>query len=231
MRIKAHLNPMDVIVGLHSTFGNPDSILIDVSGSAVGNMVQELTEDAVMISPRLMVARSTASEKQWREKTEALFQREGDFIEKVRYRASQGGNTISIPPVLQEQKDRKKKETKDDEGKLTQIIIRLRDELIETQEEQVHKVIKMVTEKTQIKIGEEESPVVAGKRQWKKIKDARTGWKRDVLLKCSDTDEVIKIFRLIEGRAIEMGEDGRVTVEIIPHAKMAIEARNKSSPL
>ena len=53
--------------------------------------MQELTEDAVLVSPRLLLARSTASEKQWKEKTEEIFQQEGDFIEKIRYRPSQGG--------------------------------------------------------------------------------------------------------------------------------------------
>ena len=231
MRIKVHLNPLDVVVGLHSTFGNPDSILIDMSGGTVGAKVQKLVEDAVMVSPRLMVARSTASEKQWKERTEAIFHQNGEYIEKVRYRTSQGGNTIAIPPVLQEQKDRKKKEVKGNDDKLTQIIVRLRGEFIEAQEDQAPRIVQMIAEKSQTKLDEEESAVVAGKHQWKKIKDPRTGWKGDILIKCSDEDEVIKIYRLIEGKALELGDDGRITVEVIPHARLAIEARNRASPL
>ena len=192
----------------------------------MGRKVQELTEDAVLVSPRLLLARSTASEKQWKEKTEEIFQQEGDFIEKIRYRPSQGGATIAVPPVLQEHKDRRRKEGNGDEAKRNQVIIRLRGEFIETRSNQAEKIMKMMAEEAQIQIDEEESGVVSGKKQWKKMVDARTGWKGDVLLRCAAVEEGIKLFRSVEGKTIEVGEGGKITVEIIPHASVVQEARN-----
>lgn len=231
MKVKEHMIPLDIIVGLHSTFGNPDSLLIDISGPGAGTYVQQLSEDAVMISSKLMVARSTASEKQWKQKTEELYNLGGEYIEKVRYRASQGGNTIAIPPILQEQKEMRRKESKEEEGRMTQVVVRLRGEFIEAQESQIQKIVKMFGEATQLNFEAEESPVVASRYQWKKIKDSRTGWKGDILFKVKDTDEIFRMFRLTEGKTIELGDEGKVTIEIIPHAKLVIEARNKCGPI
>ena len=77
MEAKKEMLGIDAVLGLFSTFSNPEAILIDISGTEVGTKVQELTEDAVFISPRLMLARTEASEQQWRKKTEEVFDCEG----------------------------------------------------------------------------------------------------------------------------------------------------------
>ena len=231
MRVKMHLSRMDVVVGLHSTFGHPDAILIEVSGATAGSIVQELTEDAVMVSSRLIVARSRASEKQWRDKVEDLYRSEGEFIEKVKYRQSQGGGTIAALPVLQEQRERKSKTNKEDEEKMKQVILRLRGEFIEARGEQAKKFMNMISRATLIQCEEDESEVVTNKGQWKKLMDPRFGWRGDVILKCESADKVIDIYRQIEGKAIELGEGARVTIEVIPHAKLVIEARKRATPL
>ena len=231
MRVKMHLNHMDVVVGLHSTFGNPDAILIEVSGAGAGCLVQELTEDAVMISSRLMLARSRASEKQWRDKVEELHQMEGEYIEKVRYRPSQGGETIATLPVLQEEKERKMKPNKDDEEKMKQVILRLRGEFIETRGDQAQTFMKMISKATLVQFDEEESEIVINKGQWKKLSDPRFGWKGDIITKCESAEKIIDIYKLIEGKTIEMGEGARITVEVIPHARLVIEARTRATSL
>ena len=231
MKVKMHLNRMDVIVGLHSTFGHPDAILVDVSGASVGCLVQELTEDAVMISSKLMVTRSRASEKQWREKVENLYQSDGEFIEKVRYRPSQGGNTIAALPALQEQRERKKKDSKEDEEKMKQVIIRMRGEFIEARGEEASKFIDMITKAAEIKADEKESEIITNKGQWKRLTDHRYGWRGDILMKCEDTDKVIELYKKVEGKTIEMGEGSKVTIEIIPHAKLVVEARRRATSL
>ena len=91
MQVKGLLEHTDSVIGLHSTYGNPDSIIIEISANGVGTLVQDLTEDIVYISPKVLLARSTASEAQWKTKVEGLWDREGDYVEKVKYGPSQGG--------------------------------------------------------------------------------------------------------------------------------------------
>ena len=129
-----------------------------------------------------------------------------------------------MPLVLQEHKDRRRKEGNGDEAKRNQVIIRFRGGFIETRSNQAEKIMKMMAEEAQIQIDEAESGVVS--KQWKKMVDARTGWKGDVLLRCAVVEEAIKLFRSVEGKNIEVGEGGKITVEIIPHASVVQEARN-----
>jgi hypothetical protein len=73
MQVKEWLGDLVAIVGLHSTFGNKDSILIDITSADAAYKVQELVEDAVLVTPRLMLARSAASEAQWQKKVGEIF--------------------------------------------------------------------------------------------------------------------------------------------------------------
>ena len=50
-QVEAGLGDMKAIVGLGATYGNNEAILIDVSGPKAALKVQELVEDAVMVSP------------------------------------------------------------------------------------------------------------------------------------------------------------------------------------
>ena len=112
---------------------------------------------------------------------------------------------------------------------MSQVIIRLRGEYIETQAEKAADIMKMISRKAQIQIENEEAAVVGNKKQWKKLVDARFGWRGDILLKCNDAEEAIKLYQGVEGKALEIGDGGRITIEIIPHAKVIIEARNATS--
>ena len=192
-------------------------------------MIQDLTEDAVMISPRLILVRSGASERQWQAKVEELFDKDGDFIEKIRYRTSQDGGTIAIPPVLQEQKERRRKEMKGDEEKMKQVIIRLRGEFIEVRHKEAKDMMRMIADEAEIEIFNEESEVINGGKEWKMLTDARYGWKGDILLKCTSVEQVLKLFKKVEGKAFDVGDSGKVSIEVLPHARLVIDARNKSA--
>ena len=127
--------------------------------------------------------------------------------------------------MLQEHKERRRKEPSGDEGRRTQVIIRLRGEFIETQAANIETIMKMIAKEAQIHVDTEESNVVGNPKQWKKLIHARYGWSGDVLVKCTDEDEAIRLYQRVEGKALEIGGGGKVTIEIFPHAKVILDAR------
>eukprot|EP00972_Heterocapsa_arctica_P068764 10161453-Heterocapsa_arctica.AAC.1 len=68
--VKERLTHLKTLVGLHSTYCHEESILIEITHPEAAHKVQELTEDAALVSPTLMLARSTASEAQWIQKVD-----------------------------------------------------------------------------------------------------------------------------------------------------------------
>ncbi len=92
LKVKELMQSIEVVVGLHSTFSSDEAILIDLSTAEAAHKVAGLVEDAVMVTPRLMIARSPASELQWQAKLAEIFaEQDNAFVEKVRYRPSVGG--------------------------------------------------------------------------------------------------------------------------------------------
>jgi hypothetical protein len=179
-----------------------------------------------MLSPKLMVARSAASEIQWRRRVEEAFlDQDDDYVEKVRYRPSQGGGTIAIPPVLKEQKDRKRHSNKGSDGKELQVVIRLGGEFIGARLEESPRFMAMIATAAQVPLQQQESEAVSSQYQWRTLKDARFGWRGDVLIRCSSKEEVLKLFAAIEGKTIDVPGGGKITIEVIPHVSLIDEAR------
>ena len=112
---------------------------------------------------------------------------------------------------------------------MKQVLIRLKGEFIEVYKPQVEKIVAMIADAAQVPFDAEESLTIAKRKQWKKIEDTRVGWKGDLLLRCDSVDEVLKLFNKIEGKTIEVGDMGKVSVEVIPHARIAVDARNRAS--
>ena len=99
-QVKMALAQIKPLVGLSSTYGDPEALLIDVTNVAAANKITHLSEYAVMISPRLMIARSTASDAQWTIRvTEIVGDNDNASVDKVRYRPSQGGGIITTSPL------------------------------------------------------------------------------------------------------------------------------------
>ena len=227
MQVKAALGDMKAIVGLNSTYGNNEAILVDVSGPGAAHKVQNLTEDSVMVSSRLMIVRSSASELQWRQKVEEVFQEQDEaFIEKVRYRPSQGGTTIAVPPVLKEEEGRRRYEKKGSDGKEKQVVVRFGGEFVKARADEAENFMRMLQDTAQIQFLSQESEAVSSEYQWRKIQDARFGWKGDVVLQCNTKEEVLRLFAAAEGKTIEVPGGGRISIEIIPHVSLAEESRN-----
>ncbi len=101
LKVKELMKSIEVVVGLLSTFSSDEAILIDLSTAEAAAKVVGLVEDAVMVTPRLMIARSPASELQWQAKLAEIFaEQDNAFVEKVRYRTSVGGGVIAAAPAL-----------------------------------------------------------------------------------------------------------------------------------
>ena len=112
---------------------------------------------------------------------------------------------------------------------MCQLIIRLRGDFIEFREDIVEGFMQSVAKSSKVEINAHESDVVVEGKQWKKIIDSRSGWKGDILLRCHKKEDVVLIFQAIDGKAIAIGSDGRVNIEVIPHATLAREARHKKA--
>jgi hypothetical protein len=62
--------------------------------------------------------------------------------------------------------------------------------------------------------------------QWKILLDARYGWRGEVSFRCKDNAQAIGLYSLIDGKSIDCPDHGKIVVEVITHASIAIEARN-----
>ena len=110
---------------------------------------------------------------------------------------------------------------------MCQVIIRFRGEFIEARDAQAEQMMRMVAEKAEIEVDARESGTVVERKQWKKISDVRRGWRGDIFFRCDRREDVIKLFRRVEGCAIEVAGGGRVSGEVIPNANLVQEARSK----
>ena len=85
--------------------------------------------------------------------------------------------------------------------------------------------MEMIARESAVPINKEEAETVGDAKQWKKLEDARYGWRGDILMKCKDEEEVCQLFRRIDGKAFGVGAGGRISIEIIPHARIIQDAR------
>lgn len=164
-----------------------------------------------MLSPKLMIARSAASEEQWKETyAELLEENDADYIEKVRYKPSEVGATNAIPPVLKEQKDRRRYEISGRGGKEKELVVRFMGEFIGSRIEEAARFVGMVAEAAQVQLQMEETDMLSVQYQWKELVDAQYRWNRDVRLRCNTKEEVLRIFMAVEGKTIDVPGGGRL---------------------
>ena len=112
---------------------------------------------------------------------------------------------------------------------MKQVVIKMRGEFIEARKGEINELMKMIAVAGGIRINEAESEVVSEAAQWKAMVDSRTGWRGDVMMKCDTSEDIFKLFEKVEGKAFNVGTFGKITIEIIPHAKLVIEARNRAT--
>lgn len=230
MQVKAALMGIMAVIGLHSTYGNPESILVELTEPDAAYKCLELVEDAVLVTPRLMIARSTASEAQWRQKVGEIFEgNDNSYIEKVRYRPSEGGGYLAEAPALKEQKDRKRHEAKGSNGKELQMVIRLGGEFIGARAGEVNNFMRLVANAARLPLQEEPIKDVREAYQWALMIDARYGWRGDILLRLNSQEEVLAMFGNLEGKAIGVSGGGRVVIELMPHISLLSAARTRRS--
>jgi hypothetical protein len=226
-QIKMALIGIRPIVGLSSTYGDPESLLIDVTNVAAASKITHLVEDAVMISHKLMIARSTASFVQWTTRVaEIAEEKDNSFVDKVRYRPSQGGGIITAIPLLEEEKARRRSKGKDVNGKDTMIIFRFTGDHINAREANIPAFMSMISHGANMTFYPEPVVVIQECLQWKALLDARNGWRGDVSFRCEDKAQAIALHSRINGKSIDCHDHCKVFVEVITHASIAIEARN-----
>jgi len=225
--VKERMEGMGAVIGMHSTYSNEEAVLIDITSTEAAHKVQELLEDAVLVTPTLMVARSTASEAQWGRKVGEIFaDRDNAYVERVRYRPSTGGGILAEAPALKEQKDRKKYEAKGSDGKELQVVIRLGGEFVEARRGEVGDYVRMVKEATGIPLANEATEIVKEMYQWALLQDARHGWRGNVVTRLGTKEEVLHMFTMLEGKVIEVAGGGRMVIEVLPHISLMLEARS-----
>jgi hypothetical protein len=227
-QIKMALVGIRPIVGLSSTYGDPESLLVDVTNVAAVNKIIHLVEDAVMISQKLMIARSTASVVQWTTRVaEIAEEKDNSFVDKVRYRPSQGGGIITAIPILEEEKARRRSKGKDVNGKDTMIIFRFTGDHINSREANIPAFMSMISHGANMRSFHPEPVVVIQEcLQWRVLLDARSGWRGDVSFRCEDKAQAIALHSRIDGKSIDCHDHCKVFIEVITHASIAIEARN-----
>jgi hypothetical protein len=226
LKVKELMGHMEVLVGLHSTFSSDEAILIDLSTPEAAHKVANLVEDAVMVTPRLMIARSPASELQWQDKLAEVFSDDDNaFIERVRYRPSVGGGVIAVAPALKEQKERKKYAAKGTDGKELQVVVRFSGEFVGAREGEAGDYMTMIQATAGIPLKNEAVAILKDAGQWTLLRDARYGWKGDVLVKLGSEAEAIRLYAALEGKAITVPGGGRIVVEVILHIALVDAAR------
>ncbi|CAK0907030.1 unnamed protein product [Prorocentrum cordatum] len=137
--LKAIFQEMDVIIGSHTTYSLKGAVLIDITRPAAATKVQELLEDAVLVSPRRLLARTTASGMQWRAAVDSAFEdNDGAYVERVRYRPSSGGGVLAMVRALAETKAIRRNAHRAPDGREFQVVIRFSGELIGGRFSEVH---------------------------------------------------------------------------------------------
>jgi hypothetical protein len=225
-QIRMALSDIKPIVGLSSTYGDPEALLIDVTDVAAAIKIIHLAEDAVMISQRLMIARSSVSDALWTTRViEIAEERDNSFVDKVRYRPSQGGGIITACPLLDEEKARRRPTGKDDPGKDTMIIFRFTGEYINQKVADIPSFMDMIGRAANTTFSDPVE-VIQQCYQWKILLDARYGWKGDISYRCKDKAQATALHARIDGKSIDCHDQGKVVVEVITHVSIAAESRN-----
>ena len=221
LRLKAIFQAIDVIIGLYTTYSLKEAVLIDITRPAAVTKVQELLEDAVLVSPRLLLARTTASETQWRAAVDSAFQDDDDaYVERVRYRPSSGGGVLAMVPALAETRALRRNAHRAPDGRELQVVLRFSGELIGGRFPEVHTFMALAREAARLPLHPQAVEELTAVYQWKPLVDARAGWRGDVLLQVRHRDEVKVTFQRLEGKAIDVAGQGRIVIEVIPHVSL-----------
>ncbi|CAK0856827.1 unnamed protein product [Prorocentrum cordatum] len=203
---------IDMVLGLRSTRSNPDTILVDISGLAAAIKVHELIEGAALVPPRLLVARSTASEVQWGPTAYDFYHTDaGAYVEKARF--------LAEPPVLDEQKDAKRIRARGSDGKELDMIIRVSGEFVGARLLEVPSFVSMTSTATGLPLSPSASETSTVPYQWKPMVDARRGWQGHALLHVRTTEEVLLTFERLEGKTTDLAAGGRMAIEVIPTSR------------
>ena len=84
----------------------------------------------------------------------------------------------------------------------------------------------MIADSTYIPLQDHEEDIISKPYQWHLMKDARFGWRGDILLRCGSKEEVTKLFVMIEGKAVDVAGGGKISIEVIPHISIVEQARD-----
>ena len=87
----------------------------------------------------------------------------------------------------------------------------------------------MVAREASIPFAAEASETPTRAYQWTLLKDARYGWQGGVIAKLALPNEVLQLFRSVEGKAITVPHGGRIVLEALPHSSLMAEARNHAA--
>ena len=58
------------------------------------------------------------------------------------------------------------------------------------------------------------------------MKDPRFGWRGEIFFKVKTAEEVIKMYTCLEGKHFNVGVEGVILIEVIPHVALVEKARN-----
>ena len=90
--------------------------------------------------------------------------------------------------------------------------------------------MKMVKKEAKIPMDDEASEMLKKEYQWMLLKDARYGWRGDTIIKMANKNEVLNLYRAVEGKAITVAGGGRIVLEVLPHISLLAEARARVAP-
>ena len=110
-------------------------------------------------------------------------------------------------------------------GKDLQVIIRFNGEFTGSRENATGEFMEMAKRETTIPFAEEASEIPTKEHQWMPMKDARYGWRGDIVAKLARKSEVLHLYRSLEGKAINVANGGRIVLETMPHISLLAEAR------
>ena len=103
-----------------------------------------------------------------------------------------------MAPALKEQKEFKRYMAKGSDGRELQAVVRLGGEYVGAREDEVHEYVRMIKEATGIPLMGDASARVEEAYQWMLLRDARDGWRGDVLVKVGTKAEVLHMFAALE---------------------------------
>ena len=154
LRVKAALVGRSVVVGSTRTYGCAEALLLDLSAPTAAAKVQALVEEAVLVTPRLMIARSHAAVTQWEQRLSEIYaEHDGAYIEKVRHRPSEGGGILTEAPVLREHVVMKRLLSRGGEGSALRVLLRLSGDTVNAGPHASNEVMDIVRRESAIPCG------------------------------------------------------------------------------